>query len=689
MVESFRSPDVGAQPHVPKNRPKFKLTREFLLKYAQKEPPFGFNGLGAVVFMRTYSRTKPDGTNEEWWETVQRVVEGCFSIQRAHIESHGLGWNAWKAQRSAQEMYDRIFTMKFLPPGRGLWAMGSAVTEERGNYAALFNCAFTSTEFIGQEGAAPFCFLMDASMLGVGVGFDTKGAGKLVVAGPESTSVTQPHTYVIPDSREGWVESVRLLIESYFNGTERVEFDYSLIRPAGTLITGFGGLASGPGPLQECHENIRRSLDRNVGTAITITTIVDIMNMLGACVVAGNVRRSAELALGPADSEEYLTLKDYRWVAGDGSVGLYEGSQARRAAWGWTSNNSIFADLGMDYTKVADQTGHNGEPGYAWLENMQAYSRMRNGKDWKDRRARGANPCVEQTLEHMELCCLVETFPDRHETLEDYLITLKYAYLYGKTVTLVGTHWAETNRVMLRNRRIGTSMSGIAQFIANRGVGALKDWSEKGYETIHRYDEIYSEWLCIPRSIKMTSIKPSGTVSLLAGATPGGHFPESRYYIRRMRIAQDSPLLVGLRRAGYPVEPDMVSSGTMVVEFPINVGDGVKTLDDVTMWEQLSVAAFLQKYWADNQVSYTVTFKPHEADQIGAALDFFQYQLKAISFLPKLDKGTAFAQMPYEAITKEEYERRKSDLSPLSFGAVAEGDGEMERGCSNDTCTLF
>ncbi len=685
MVESFRSPDAGAQPHVPKNRPKFKLTKEFLLKYAQKEPPFGFNGLGAVVFMRTYSRTKPDGTNEEWWETVQRVVEGCFSIQRAHIESHGLGWNAWKAQRSAQEMYDRIFTMKFLPPGRGLWAMGSAVTEERGNYAALFNCAFTSTEFLGSEYAEPFCFLMDASMLGVGVGFDTKGAGKAMVHGPEA--IFGPEVYVIPDSREGWVESVRKLINCFLKPQQTpVTFDYSLIRPAGTLIKGFGGLASGPGPLMECHENIKASLSRNTGSPITITTIVDIMNMLGACVVAGNVRRSAELALGPSDSEEYLGLKNYRWNA---EQEIYEGPKAERAAYGWTSNNSIFADLGMDYTKVAAQTGRNGEPGYAWLENMQAYSRMRNGKDWKDRRAKGANPCVEQTLEHMELCCLVESFPDRHESLEDYLVTLKYAYLYGKTVTLVGTHWPETNRVMLRNRRIGTSMSGIAQFIANNGIGALKEWCETGYDTIQRYDEIYSEWLCIPRSIKMTSIKPSGTVSLLAGATPGGHFPESRYYIRRMRIAQDSPLIPGLVRAGYPVEPDMVSAGTMVVEFPVSVGEGVKTIEDVTMWEQLSVAAFLQKYWADNQVSYTVTFKSHEADQIQPALDFFQYQLKAISFLPKLDKGTAYAQMPYEAITLEEYERRAAALSTLTFGAVAEGDGEMERGCSNDTCSIF
>ena len=124
----------------------FKLSENFISKYKRKKAPFGFNGLGELVYMRTYSRIKEDGKNERWWETVQRVVEGTYSMQMNHIESHQLGWNPWQAQKSAQEMYDRIFHMKFLPPGRGLWAMGTTITEEKGLYAALNNCAFVSTE---------------------------------------------------------------------------------------------------------------------------------------------------------------------------------------------------------------------------------------------------------------------------------------------------------------------------------------------------------------------------------------------------------------------------------------------------------------------------------------------------------------------------------------------------------------
>jgi len=158
---------------------------------------------------------KEDGKNERWWETVQRVVEGTYSMQKNHIESHQLGWNAWQAQRSAQEMYERIFNMKFLPPGRGLWAMGTPITEEKNLYAALNNCAFVSTKTLKDDYAKPFTFLMDASMLGVGVGFDTKGAGEIIIKGPNKDRKSEH--FEIPDSREGWVESVKLLLESYFH----------------------------------------------------------------------------------------------------------------------------------------------------------------------------------------------------------------------------------------------------------------------------------------------------------------------------------------------------------------------------------------------------------------------------------------------------------------------------------------
>ena len=653
---------------------KFKLSENFINKYKRKKAPFGFNGLGELVYMRTYSRIKENGKNERWWETVQRVVEGTYTMQMNHIESHQLGWNPWQAQKSAQDMYERIFNMKFLPPGRGLWAMGTPITEERNLYAALNNCAFVSTDNLKEDLSKPFCFLMDASMVGVGVGFDTKGAEQFVVRGPKTDRDVE--TYVIPDTREGWVESVRRLLDSYFLGITSVDFDYTQIREEGAPIKGFGGVSSGYEPLKEVHDAIRECLDKNVGEPITITTIVDIMNLIGKCVVAGNVRRTAEIVFGDPSSEEYINLKNYK-------------KNPHREMYGWTSNNSVFAELGQDYTDIAERINDNGEPGLAWLDNMKHYSRMKNGGDNKDHRVSGGNPCLEQSLESYELCCLVETFPHNHKDLDDYLTTLKYAYLYAKTVTLGKTHWPETNRVMLRNRRIGCSVSGIAQFITHRGQGELRRWLETGYDKLQEYDKGYSDWFAVPRSIKTTSVKPSGTVSLLAGATPGLHYPESRFYIRRIRLSNMSPLLKPLEKAGYNIEPAFGSEdSTVVIEVPVDVGEGIRTVSEVPMWEQMALAAFMQRYWADNQVSCTVTFDPKtEGSQIATALNYFQYQLKGISFLPKLELG-AYKQMPYEEITEKEYQGMVEKLSFLSFRQVKGNEAEIDKFCNNDTCEI-
>ena len=657
------------------NKSKFKLSKRFINTYQSQKAPFGFNGLGELVYMRTYSRDKADGSKERWHETVERVVNGTYNMQKKWLEHRGLGWNSKDAHKSAQNMYKRIFEMKFLPPGRGLWAMGSPLTESRGLYAALNNCAFVSTQDVDKlySPAEPFVFLMDAAMLGVGVGFDTKGAGKIKVKGP----ISKETHFAIPDSREGWVASVRMLLESYFCARPVPIFDYSLIRKAGLPIMGFGGISSGPGALEDLHKQFEKTLSPLVGQSITVTAIVDLMNHIGVCVVAGNVRRTAEIAFGDFEDKEYIGLKDYKM-------------NPDRADYGWTSNNSVFAKLGMDYKPVCDKIIENGEPGFAWLGNMQNYGRMNGQLDDRDKRAMGGNPCLEQTLESYELCCLVETFPANHDSLEDYHETLKYAYLYAKTVTLGQTHWPITNRVMLRNRRIGCSMSGIAQFISTRGLDALKTWTETGYDKIQQYDKTYSDFLAIPRSIKTTSIKPSGTVSLLAGATPGMHYPESRFYIRRVRLDAKSDCIDALIESGYHVEKAEKAPETMVVSIPVDVGENIRTVSELSAWEQLSLAAFLQKYWADNQVSCTVTFDPKtEGHQLEHMLSYFQYQLKGMSFLPRSSHG-AYAQMPYEEITEKEYHQMTASLTPLDFSKMkATGFIEVaDRFCDSDVCEL-
>ncbi|KAI8813086.1 hypothetical protein BJ742DRAFT_849875 [Cladochytrium replicatum] len=676
-------PTVPSQP--------FVLDPDFLDTYATRPAPFGFNGLGEIVYRRTYSRVIPHlDRNEHWHETVGRVVTGCFNMQRIWCDSHGMPFDHVRAQAEAQEMYSRIFDMKFLPPGRGLWAMGSPITEERRLYAALNNCAFVSTEGMWEKGpgnspAQAFAFLMDMSMLGVGVGFDTKGARDVQESTKTFSSTVhlpdqslQPVVYVIPDTREGWVQGTTILIESYLlPGRAPVILDYGQVRPAGLPIRGFGGVASGPAPLMELHEELRRVLGANSGSPMSVRTLVDVFNLLGKCVVSGNVRRTAEIAFGDPKDADYIDLKNYE-------------VNPERAAWGWTSNNSVVCEVGMDYRDVTQRVKLNGEPGFFWLDSARRYGRMCDPPNDADIRAKGGNPCLEQTLESYELCTLVETFPHNHETLEDFLDTLESAYLYAKTVTLGATHWPESNMVMSRNRRIGCSMSGIAQFVETRGVGELRRWSNEGFKRVREIDERVSERFGIAKSVKVTSIKPSGTVSILAGATPGMHYPESRYCIRRVRLSATSPLVAHLQAANYHVEPAITSPETTVVaSFPIDFGP-MRSLSQVSMYEQLCLARELQAYWADNQVSCTVTFDPKTEDP-GMALSYFDVGLKGVSFLPRMEG--VWEQMPYEGVSEEVYRAmvENVDRDKLARGLMGEDVGEepeIEKGCETDVCSL-
>ena len=182
-----------------------------------------------------------------------------------------------------------------------------------------------------------------------------------------------------------------------------------------------------------------------------------------------------------------------------------------------------------------------------------------------------------------------------------------------------------------------------------------------------------------------------GTVSLLAGATPGMHYPESRFYIRRIRLSKMSHLIDPLKQAGYIIEPAFGSEETtVVVEIPVDVGKGIRTAKELSIWEQFSLASFLQRHWADNQVSCTATFDPDtESKQLPYVLNYYQYRLKGISLLPRLKDGTAYKQMPYEAITRKQYRNKIKDLKYLSFAGVKGEEAEIDKFCNNDVCEIM
>ena len=667
----------------------FRLSEEFVNKYQTIPAPFGFsdagsNSLGEVTFIRTYSRVKEDGTKERWHEVCRRVIEGMYSVQKNHAKDNRLPWNDNKAQKSAQEAFQRMFELKWTPPGRGLWAFGTPMTMEKRNSASLQNCAMVSTRDIDRnDPGALFAWVMDALMLGIGVGFDTLGQEKQmsIYAPTEPASI-----YEIPDTREGWVESVRLLINSFLRANQSIqEFTYDLIRPLGAPIKGFGGVASGPEPLIDLHTRIRNVIGSRAGDAFDSRAIVDIVNLIGTCVVSGNVRRSATLALGTPEDDGFINLKNPEVFPERNSY------DPEKPGWAWMSNNSIAAEIGTKYEDYVDLIADNGEPGFIWLDVARSYGRLADAPDYKDARIMGFNPCAEQPLESYELCTLVEVHLNRHESKEDFLKTLKFAYLYGKTVTLMPTHWQVTNGIMQRNRRIGTSLTGIASFADTYGLPTTREWMDEGYNTIRKYDHSYSEWLCVRESVRVTTVKPSGSVSLLSGATPGVHWgPGGEFYLRAIRFGNTDPMLHLFKAAGYKIEADLVSANTQVVYFPVASGHK-RAEKQVSLFEKIGLAATAQKYWSDNGVSVTLSFdKDTEKKFVAPALNMYEGQLKAVSFLPMGNK--TYPQQPYSEISREEYNSYVGKIGKIDWSAIYDGkdnlDAESEKYCSTDACEI-
>lgn len=667
---------------------------KFVQEYAQKPVTFGFGDLGEFVYRRTYARQ-----GEVWYLTVKRVVEGTMSmwLRELHrlstippLSVRCLDYQPWvpetpskrEMREIAEDMYDRIFNFKFLPPGRGLWAMGTPITEERHNYTALNNCAFISTWSTTSDRrySYPFCFVFEASMLGCGCGFDTAGAGKIPIVPPRNEAQV---VMVIQDSREGWTDALRALLDSYIYGDYlHIGFDYDEIRPKGSPINGFGGVASGPEPLKWALDKIDEILENARKEDVEFMTsrmIVDIMNIIGKCVVSGNVRRTALIGLGSQYDQEFLDLKNYE-------------KNPERAAYGWTSNNSVVvheAGRYVDYEPIAQRIYDNGEPGVVWLGNAQRYGRIRDdeGTIKKDPWVKGVNPCGEQTLEDGELCCLVEVFPCRCDGYPDMKKTLESAFLYAKIVSCGETLWEESNRIMRRNRRIGLSLSGITQYLQRTGLPTFEYDLDEWYKIVKKWDVAISDMWFGTRSKKLTTVKPSGTISLLAGATPGIHYPISRYYIRRVRVASDHELLPCLREAGYTIEADVFSATTAIVEFLVDSGVD-QTESTVGPESQLQLTALMQRHWSDNAVSVTIKFDREQISPCGIAalLGVYQHQLKSVSMLP-ID-SRVFPQMPYQEITKEEHETRFAALKPVQWPQAGEGAHDAPMFCDADGCSV-
>lgn len=613
----------------------------------------GWSNLARIVYKRTYAR-KDSGPLENWDDTVERVVAG-------NVQGHNVPESEIKQLlRFAKER-------KAIPAGRGLWFSGTEAHQRIGG-VALNNCWYlNSSDWYN------FIVAQDLLMLGGGVGFSVEHrfTSKLpkVKKGVEIVHrPTKDANFIIPDSREGWNEFTRRILESFFVTGKSFTFSTVCVRGYGEPIRGFGGTASGPLPLVEFASNLCTILSQREGRHIRPIDAADIITATGAMVVAGNIRRSAIIVLGDCWDKEYLTAK--RW-----DLGVVPSHRAN-------ANYSVVADDVDDLHPLFWKTFEAGEAfGIVNRKNIRKYGRM--GELRKDT-AEGVNPCAEACLEPFEPCNLQEIALPNLKNEDEFIQAGRLMHRYGKRVTLTRYHHPEIQDVIDRNRRVGTGITGcLASPLFNPAT------LDKVYEAIQDENRQYSKELGIPESIRTTVVKPSGTVSKVLDmhGYEGIHPAFSRYIIQRVRFSANDPLIPILREAGHRVEPVIRLDGsrdtnTLVVDFYEAAPEGYPVADEgFDTWEQLKTVKLAQRHWADQSVSVSVYYKREDIPRIKQWLTENLEEIKTISFLAH--SGHGFAQAPKEAISREDFEKLSAKIRPIETDRVGEGqidDVECEGG---------
>ena len=369
------------------------------------------------------------------------------------------------------------------------------------------------------------------------------------------------------------------------------------------------------------------------------------------------VHNSAQIAVGDADDMHFLQAK--RW------------DLATIPSWRAMSNNTIATkdirktldEFWLPY--MPDESGKAiGEPyGLFNLETSRKFGRL--GEKRSDRKVEGTNPCAEIALENGEPCNLFEMIMANIRSLAQATEIARLFFKYAKLICCLKYHWAKAQEVVARNMRTGGSITSVLQMSEEKW-----DWLDPMYKAIQYEDEALNAAYRIPRSKKTTTVKPSGTLSLLPGVTSGGHPAYARYYIRRIRMATDDPLVQACKEAGYPVEVQMNLDGTkdhntMIVSFPCQSPETATLADDMTAVDQLEVLKRLQTLWSDNSVSVTIYYKAEELTEIKEWLkENYRDSIKTVSFQLREDHG--FPQAPLEAISKERYEEMVANARPIT-----------------------
>ena len=643
--------------HAAATRPStFRLRESFLEPYYRMGDPFR-TLLARSTYLSKYSRN-----GEAWTDTIRRVVEGNLSLVSGSSE------------HEAEMLFHLFWTAQALPPGRGLWVGGvEGIPSD-----ARYNCWGVTLRSVDD-----WCWTMNQLMLGGGVGV---GLGNISRLGkvderpsrmaiwcqadhlnvedvaPNDKSFLNGVTPVFraPDSREGWVEALRLVLTAAFAGTDLI-VDVSDIRPRGEPIRTFGGTACGPGPLTTLLRSAWGIVRNAAGRELTSVECLDITNMIGFCVKSGNVRRSALIVLGDANDQPFRDAKKD-----------FEAVKSHRH----TSNNSIAFHTNdqianFDWASMVEDNIKYGEPG---LLNLALIRKSDPG-------AVIINPCGEIPLHDREACNLAEAFPAQFDgsASSDMIFRMLTRYCLRQRMTPLLDE--ESDEVRRKNMRLGVGLGGICDF----------DWTGPqlaGWYGVCRQEaNDYADELGVARPNAVTTTKPSGTISLLNSSSPGIHAPYAPYYIRRARLADNDPMAAALKEAGVHCEPDEYDSTghTLVFSFPTKATHTRITVQTETIDDQFERQALVQEWWADNSVSATLSFDGEtEKARTAELLREYVPRFKSTSLLAKSSHG--YVQAPYEVIDEARYHAMSAQIR-TDHQLVQGGDVQIDE-CAGGVCPI-
>jgi len=495
---------------------------------------------------------------------------------------------------------------------------------------------------------------------------------------PEIKSGRDKPALDIEDSREGWADSVKVLMYHLYDG-QNIYFDYSGLRPEGARLVTMGGRSSGPQPLIKLHDFIRETMHNAQGRQLSTIEVHDITNQIAEIVVAGGVRRSSQISLSDINDDDMRHAKDWPFPI-------------RRAM---ANNSAIYrskpsaADFLVEWGALA-KSG-TGERGIFNLESAQNKTPARRYAPL----IQGTNPCGEIMLRDMEFCNLSEVVVREDDDLDTLLDKVETATWLG-IIQSTFTYFPYLRKGWKKNcdveRLLGVSLTGQMDNPSLLNSEVLKALKSR----VLRISRKASTLLGINMPVATTCVKPSGTVSQLVDSASGCHPRYSEYYIRRYRIAASDPLFQMLKTQGVPYHPENGqeedSASTFVLEFPVKSPEGCMTRKDVSALDQLSHYKNLQMNWCEHNASMTVYVKDDEWFEVGN----WVYQnwdiINGVSFLPM--DGGHYELAPYEEIDHYTYESLIKKFPVIDYGKLSsfelqdETGGSKEYACTGDKCDI-